>query len=272
MASTVAPTLVDAGWIAEHLDDDSVRLIEVDVASTAYRSGHVPGAVLWNVYTDLRGPDYVPADDGELASLLTRSGVSAGTTVVFYGYGAHLGYWLMKSHGHPDARLLDGPREQWLEVGGWSTEEPVTAPTVYRLPPADPRFHASRENVIELIGRCDTVLLDVRSHEEYAGERFWPSGAAAAAGRPGRLPGSVHLPIDELRTPEGVFRPVAEMRAALRQRGLDGGQRIVTYCTVGNRASQAWYALTQLLGLGDVGVYYGSWAEWGHLRDAPIER
>lgn len=264
--------IVDAAWLAEHLDD--VRPVEVDVSPTAYRAGHVRGAVLWNVYADLRRPDYLPIDTAELERLLSRSGIERETTVVFYGYGAHLGYWLLRAHGHEKARLLDGPREQWLDVAsGWSLDEPAPEPTSYRLGPPDGRPYASQEDVRAAIGRPDAVLLDVRSRAEYDGERFWPSGAAEDAGRPGRLPGSVHLPIDELRTEGGAFRPAAELREALRERGLtDGRRRIVTYCTVGNRAAQAWFALTQLLGRSDVGVYHGSWAEWGHLPDTPIER
>jgi len=265
--------IVDPEWIAEHLGDDSVRLVEVDVAPSAYRAGHIPNAQLWNIYADLRRPGYAPIDTAELERLLSRTGVTPETTVVFYGYGAHLGLWLLRSHGHRDARLLDGPRDQWLEIAGtWSTDTTTPVPTSYPLTAPDPSVHVSREAVLAMIGGPGSVLLDTRSRAEYDGERFWPSGAPEDAGRAGRIPGSRHLPIDELRTDDGRFRSPKEIRKALRDRGIDPAQRLVTYCTIGNRASQAWYALTHILACPDAAVYQGGWAEWGSLPDTPVER
>ena len=271
--STHVQPLVDPAWIADHLNDDTVRVIEVDVAPAAYRDGHIPNAVLWNIYADLRGPDYTPIGKAGLERLLSRSGVTRETSVVFYGYGAHLCYWLLKSYGHDDVCLMDGPREQWVQSGReWSVEQPSDAAVVYELAAPNPHLHLSREAVLALLGQTDGVLLDVRSRAEYDGEHFWPSGAAEGAGQAGHIPGSIHLPIEALRDAQGRFVDAGEMRRLLREHGVTAEHRVVTYCTIGNRASQAWYALSRLLEYPDTGVYHGSWAEWGTHPNAPIDR
>jgi thiosulfate/3-mercaptopyruvate sulfurtransferase len=262
-ATAVTEPLVDTRWLADHLDDPTVRTVEVDVSGATYDQGHVPGAALWNAYADLRCPDYKTIDTRQFEQLLERCGVQAETTLVFYGYAAHLGYWLVKAHGHARAVLLDGPRDQW--TGPWSSDAPTPAHTSYSLGRA-----ATVVTRNELLTR-NGIVLDVRTEAEYAGERFWPSGAPEEHGRPGHVPGALSLPISELRTETG-FRPVSEMRAALRRHGITADKRVTTYCTIGNRASQAWYALTHLLGVADVAVYYGGWAEWGSDPSMPVER
>ena len=262
---------VDAAWIASHIADPSMRFVELDVSAAAYNAGHIPGAVLWNAYRDLRHADYRPVSAAELQDLLRKSGVTPDTTVVFYGYGAHLGFWLLKSHGHDRVQLMDGSREQWKTSGrDWSTDVPASARSKYVLAAQD-AFFSSKEDVQEMIGQPSRVILDTRSKAEYDGERFWPSGATAGAGRAGRIPGAVHLPVELLRTDDGTFRSAGEMLQVMRDRGITPATEVITYCTIGNRASQAWFALNYLLGYRDVRVYYGSWAEWGKVADAPIE-
>ena len=249
---------VDPAWIASHIDDPSVRVVEIDVSAAAYNAGHIPGAVLWNAYTDLRHADYRPVSAAELQDLLRKSGVTPDMTVVFYGYGAHLGFWLLKSHGHDRVRLMDGSREQWAHAIAIRARRPR-------------RVFSSKEDVQEMIGQPSRVILDTRSKAEYDGERFWPSGATEGAGRAGHIPGAVHIPVELLRTDDGTFRSAGEMLQVMRDRGITPETEVVTYCTIGNRASQAWFALKYLLGYRDVRVYYGSWAEWGKAADTPIE-
>ncbi len=263
---------VDPDWIAAHLDDPTVRVIEVDVSAAAYAEGHIPGAVLWNAYGDLRHPDYTPIDQADLESLLSKSGVSPEMTVVFYGYGQYLGFWLLKRHGHDRVRLMDGARERWQAAGhAWSTDMPAPDPTTCRLAAADPGIDTPRQAVRALLDDPDVVLLDVRSQAEFDGEHFWPSGASEGAGRAGRLPGAVHVPFEVLREEDGSLKSSEELRRIYEDAGVVPGSRVVTYCTIGNRASQVWFVLTHLLSYPDVSVYYGSWAEWGTLTDTPIE-
>jgi len=265
--------LVSVEWVGEHLGDPGVRLIEVDVSPATYEEGHIPGAVFWNAYGDLRDPGLQTVAREELERLLSRSGVGEETALVFYGYGAALGFWLMKTHGHEDVRMLAGPREQWLGPGrAWSVEAAEPDPTSYRLEAASAALLATRGDVEAAVDDPRQILLDTRSELEFQGERFWPSGASEDVGRAGRVPGAVNVPIDRLVAKEGVFRDDREIRAALEGSVVLPDREVIAYCTIGNRASQAWFALSQLLGFPHVRVYYGSWVEWGRRTDTPVER
>jgi thiosulfate/3-mercaptopyruvate sulfurtransferase len=264
--------IVDVDWIAAHLADPDVRLVEVDVSRAAYDDGHIPGAVLWNAYADLRDQNYTPVRLEELGRLLSRSGIASDTCVVTYGYAAPLGFWLLKAHGHDDARMLMGKRDQWVQAGHeWITDVPHPPDGAHPPVTEDPHLLAAREEVQAAVGDPSTILLDVRAESEYSGERFWPSGAAEDAGRAGHVPGSVSVPIDALRTAEGNLKAAADLSRTLEQAGVTKDKSVITYCTIGNRASEAWFALKYLLGYPDTRVYYGSWVEWGKTPDAPIE-
>ncbi len=273
--------IIDAAWIAKRLGDPDVQLIEVDVSPAAYNAGHIPGAVLWNAYADLRGPDYKTIALGDLERLLSRSGCTPSSTLVFYGYGAALGFWLMKAHAHHDARLLIGSREQWALAGGeWSTQVPgppepelpePTAGSSYPLVAPSEDLFASQAAVEGAIGDPDQILLDVRAELEYSGERFWPSGATEDVGRAGHLPGAISVPIDLLRSDDDTLRSHEDLRHTFESAGVSSDKQVIVYCTIGNRASQAWFALKYLLGYPRVSVYYGSWVEWGKATDTPVE-
>ena len=272
-SAALANVFAQPTWLAEHLDDPDVRAVEVDVSRAAYEQGHIPGAILWNAYTDLHhAEDYSPLKRSEFEELLRRSGLTPDTTIVFYGYGPYLGFWLAKAYGHERALVLNDTRQEWREAGlPWTTALPETVPSTYTLPAAESTQIMSLEALQASLGSGDPLILDVRSQAEFVGERFWPSGATAGAGRPGHVPGAVHMHIDLLHTPDGAFKSARELRQLFKERGVIPEHGIVTYCTIGARASEAATVLRYLLNYPDVRVYDGSWAHWGTQAQTPIE-
>jgi len=272
-SAALADVFAQTTWLVEHLDDPDVRAVEVDVSRAAYEQGHIPGAILWNAYTDLHHmEDYSPLKRSEFEELLRRSGFTPDTTIVFYGYGPYLGFWLAKAYGHERALVLNGTRQEWRETGlPWTTALTEPVPSTYTLPAADVTQLMSLEALQASLGSTDPLILDVRSQAEFVGERFWPSGATAGAGRPGHIPGAIHLHIDLLHTADGAFKSATALRQIFQERGVKASRSIVTYCTIGARASEAATVLRYLLGYPDVRVYDGSWAQWGTQAQTPIE-
>jgi len=270
---TLSAVLVDAAWLDAHLRDPAVRVVEVDVSRRAHDEWHVDGAVLWDVYRDLKDADYQLIDTVATEKLLARSGIGPGFTVVFYGYAPALGFWLTKLYGHQDARILDCSRDAWRDEGHPVSSQPSQPATVgYVLPGPDPRLRAGHAEVRDAIGRPGRTLLDVRSWDEYRGERFWPSGGLEPGGRAGHVPTAVHQPIDGLYDERGAFSDVAALRGVFSAVDLDAADELITYCTIGGRACTAWFVLSYLLGRDAVRVYDGSWAEWGRLAGVPVEQ
>jgi thiosulfate/3-mercaptopyruvate sulfurtransferase len=277
MSATPVPgvgegALVDQQWLEARLGAPWLRVVEVDVGAAAYNDWHIDGAVLWNIYADLKDADYQLRDSATVERLVARSGISPDSTVVFYGYAPALGMWLMKLYGHPDVRILDCSRDTWLAEGRpQSTVAPEPAAGSFHLGSEDPRIRADQAAVRNAIGDPGSTILDVRTEAEYRGERFWPSGAMEPGGRAGHVPSAVHQPIDGLYREDGSFRSAADLRGMFSRAGLDRGSELITYCTIGGRAATAWFVLTHLLGHERVRVYDGSWAEWGRMPGSPVD-
>ncbi len=270
---TDSPLLIDPGWLQDHLDDAGVRIVQVDVAAARFDRAHIPGAVLWNIYTDLRGPDFQLVERSAIESLVQASGIDAETLVVFTGYAAALGLWLLRAHGHRHVGLLDSALETWQAEGHPVTREThLPVATAYQLTEANPALRARREDIERAIEDPGTAIVDVRSEAEYRGDQFWPSGGLQAGGRTGHIPTADHVPIDGLLDDHGSFRGTADLVQALGPADLSRPGALITYCTIGARAATTWFVLTQLLGRPDVRVYDGSWAEWGMGAANPVER
>lgn len=264
--------LVSPDWLEARLGDADLRIVEVDVTGAAHGEGHIPGAVLWNIYSDLKDPEYHLRDAASLHEVIRAAGIGPRSTVVFYGYAPAMGFWLMKVFGHENARVLDASRAQWRDAGRpWTATPSAVERAVYDLPVPDASLCTGRSEIEAAIGDPARVILDVRTDLEYQGERFWPSGAPEATGRPGHVPSATLLPASLVVDDDGCYLPTEELMQVVSEHGLTPNRSVISYCTIGGRACAMWLALTYLLGYEHASVYAGSWAEWGMLADTPVE-
>jgi thiosulfate/3-mercaptopyruvate sulfurtransferase len=271
VTTATSDVLADPNWLADHLDDRTVRVIEVDITPAAYTEGHITGAVLWNVFADLKDGDYQLVGAEAIADLFARCGITPDTTVVLYGHIPAIGFWLMRYYRHTDVRILDCARRTWRDRGlPWTADAPQPERTDYPLPAPDTTLRADLNYMRAALGDPAMTILDVRTADEYAGGRFWPSGGMEPGGRTGHIPGAVHAPIDGIYTDDGAFRSPADLRTVFAAADLDGGGELIPYCTIGGRASTAWFVLSQLLDRPNVRVYDGSWAQWGRTADVTV--
>ena len=265
-----ADLLVGPGWLRRHLHDPRLRVVEVDVTATAYAQGHIDGAVLWNVYTDLKDADYATVDPDVFQELVRRSGITPDSIVVFHGYAPAMGLWMLRLFGHREVRILDASRDGWVAAGGSLTTEPSRpVPSEYVLGPQDVAIRALPIEVRSAMDDPGVALADVRSAAEYDGDAFWPSGGSEPGGRAGHVPGAIHVPVQALFDDAGRFRDTPALQEVFAPLAA-AGSRVITYCTIGGRACTAWFVLTHLLGRPDVSVYDGSWAQWGRTPGAPV--
>jgi len=271
--------LVETAWLAERLGDPGLRVIEVDEDTTAYHKGHIPGAIGWNWSTDLHTPvgrDYLSKD--ALAELLSRSAVSDDATVILYGgnnnWFAAYAYWILKLRGFDAVRLLNGGRKKWeLESRELVTEIPVYPGREYRIEtPERPGIRAMRDDVLDVIGSNRAGLVDVRSPEEFRGEKLAPDHLPGEQAQvPGHIPGAVNVPWMRAANDDGTFKSADELHDLYTRLGITPDRQVIAYCRIGERSSHTWFALTELLGYPDVKNYDGSWTEYGSLVSVPVE-
>jgi thiosulfate/3-mercaptopyruvate sulfurtransferase len=270
--------LVDTAWVAAHRLDPDVRIVEVDVLTSAYDLGHIPGAVAWSWTSQLCDRlqrDIIPKADFE--RLMEESGIGNKSTVILYGdnnnWFAAWALWQMKIYGHEDVRLMDGGRKKWLVEGRELTMEvPELTFTRYEAQDPDLSIRAFLPDVQKAVAEHDCELVDVRSPEEFSGELLAPPGLAETCQRGGHIPGAHNIPWSEACNDNGTFKTADELLALYEAEGVTADHPVIAYCRIGERSSHSWFALKYLLGYPDVRNYDGSWTEWGNMVRAPIER
>ena len=278
MSTAVPDVLVTTDWVAQHTADPAIRVVEVDVDTTAYDQGHVPGAAGWNWTTELCDTlvrDIAPKD--KIEALLGGSGIDNSTTVVLYGdnnnWFAAWAFWQLKIYGHQDVRIMDGGRKKWLAEGReLSNEKPSFPAKSYQASAPDLSLRAFLPEVQQAVKARSASLVDVRSPQEFTGEILAPPGLPETCQRGGHIPGAASVPWAKNCNDDGTFKSREDLKAVYGDKGVTGDQPVITYCRIGERSSHTWFALKYLLGFEDVKNYDGSWTEWGNLVGAPVEK
>jgi thiosulfate/3-mercaptopyruvate sulfurtransferase len=273
------PVLVTTDWLADHLNDDSIVVAEVDENPELYDEGHIPGAVKLHWRDDLQDPverDLVERETFE--RLVGERGISNNTTLVLYGdknnWFAAYAYWYLKIYGHDDVRVLDGGRQKWIDEGReLTTDVPSPEPAEYTAQERDESIRAFRDAVREGIGVTEKALVDVRSPQEYTGELIAPPGyEQEGAQRAGHIPTAQSIPWAQAVRDDGTFKSAPELRELYEGKGVTPDKDVTAYCRIGERSAHTWFVLRELLGYEAVKNYDGSWTEWGNLVDVPIEK
>jgi len=270
--------LVTTDWLSQHADDPKVRLVEVDVDTTAYEKGHIKNAVGWNWQSQLQ--DNVRRDllsQQQFEDLCGKSGISNDSTVILYGdnnnWFAAYALWQFKYYGHKDVRLMNGGRKKWeLEKRPFTTDLPSVKPAAYKAAAPVQNVRAKREQIFQILDKKNATLVDVRSPDEFTGKVIAPPGMTETAQRGGHIPGAANIPWSKAVADDGTFKPYDELLKLYESQGIRSDRAAVAYCRIGERSSHTWFALKYLLGYENVSNYDGSWTEWGNLVDAPIEK
>ena len=281
--------LVTTQWVADHLKDPKVRLLESNEDVLLYDIGHVPGALKLDWQGDLN--DQVTRDflDAEgFAKLAGRLGITPDTTVVFYGdrnnWWAAYAYWLFKLYNHKDCRIMNGGRAKWIEEGReLSKDVAQVQATNYPTPSVNEKIRAYQDDVLGFIGakrgqRTGTLpgnraLVDVRSPGEYSGQvTHMPDYPQEGVLRGGHIPGAQSIPWAQAANPDQTFKSADELKALYEGKGVTSDKDVIAYCRIGERSSHTWFVLHELLGYPNVRNYDGSWTEWGNSVRVPVEK
>ncbi len=269
--------LVSTEWLAEHLEDPNVRVIEVSVDPGLFERGHIPGAVnfVWHTdFVDTVRRDIVSPE--RFQELVRAAGINNDTTIILYGdnnnWFAAWGAWIFNIYGAQDVRLLDGGRVKW-EADGYELDIRPAEYAEGDFTPAEANtaLRALLPDVLAIVNaEVDAALVDIRSPAEYEGSVFAPDGVPELSVRAGHIPGAVNIPWGKAVNEDGTFKSADELTALYAEAGVDGSKPVVVYCRIGERASHTWFALSQILGY-EVRLYDGSWTEYGNTVGLPIE-
>lgn len=271
-------TLVDTDWVARHQNDPKVRVVEVDVDTSAYDQGHVPGALGWNWGTQLCDTlrrDIIPKEKFE--QLMAESGIDRDTTVILYGdnnnWFAAWALWQMKIYGHDDVRLMNGGRRKWLAEGRAMSRDVPTYPRT-RYPATGPDFsiRSFEPEVMQAMQRQTAHMVDVRSPDEFTGRILAPPGLPETCQRGGHIPGARNIPWSMACNEDGTFKSADDLTALYQGQTITPDKPVIAYCRIGERSSHTWFVLKYLLGYPNVKNYDGSWTEWGNRVGVPVER
>jgi thiosulfate/3-mercaptopyruvate sulfurtransferase len=278
MADYAKDVLVEPERLEEHLNDDSIRIVEVDENPGLYREAHIPGAIGFDWKLDLQ--DQVKRDflgPEEFGQLFGSRGISNDHQVILYGdrnnWFAAYTYWYLKYYGHDNVKLLNGPRERWISEGRpTSTDLPEFPATTFEAQPGNEAIRAKRDEVQSALGDGH-VLVDVRSPQEFSGELISPIGyEQEGAQRGGHIPGAKSIPWAQAVKDDGTFKSADELSELYGGKDVLSGDPIIAYCRIGERSAHTWFVLHELLGQQDVKNYDGSWTEWGNMVNVPIEK